>query len=318
MTGTSGSPVLLVLGLVLSYGALALVLFTVLSSRNARISPARRRGASPESVSMISEVTAWTTSKVEGLLARRKQAPALAGALDSAGLKFKPAEFVVLVAAGSATGGAIGLLMGGPLFGVLLATAAPLAAKLVLGSLAGRRRSAFAEQLDDSLQLLSSGLRAGHSLLRAVDAVSADSPSPTSEEFTRIINETRLGRDLGESLNDAASRMRSDDFSWVAQAIAVHREVGGNLAEVLDRVGQTIRERNQIRGQVKALSAEGRISAIVLMVLPFGLGGFLLVASPGYMDKFTESPLGYVLMAVSGLLLVTGGLWLRKVVSFKF
>ncbi|WP_237740705.1 type II secretion system F family protein [Crystallibacter crystallopoietes] len=314
----STSPVLLVAGLVLSYSALGLVLFMVLSSRSSRLSTARRRAAAVESVTMVSRATAWTTAKIEEVLARRKETPALAGALDSAGLKFRPAELVVFVAAGSAMGGAVGLLMAGPLMGLLLAVVAPMAAKVVLGTLANRRRSAFAEQLDDSLQLLSSGLRAGHSLLRAIDAVSADSPSPTSEEFTRIINETRLGRDLGESLNEAARRMRSDDFSWVAQAIAVHREVGGNLAEVLDRVGQTIRERNQIRGQVKALSAEGRISAIVLMVLPFGLGGFLLVASPGYMNAFTESPLGYLLIGVSGLLLVTGGLWLRKVVSFKF
>ncbi|WP_240793117.1 type II secretion system F family protein [Arthrobacter crystallopoietes] len=224
----------------------------------------------------------------------------------------------MLVVAGAATGGAFGVLLAGPILALLVVLLAPFVAKLVLGMLASRRRGAFAEQLDDSLQLLASGLRAGHSLLRAIDAVSADSPAPTSEEFTRVINETRLGRDVGESLDDTAQRMDSDDFRWVAQAIAIHREVGGNLAEVLDQVGHTIRERSQIRGQVKALSAEGRISALVLMVLPFGLGGFLLVASPGYMDKFTQSPLGFMLMGVAALLLITGGLWLRKVVSFKF
>ena len=137
-------------------------------------------------------------------------------------------------------------------------------------------------------------------------------------EFARIVNETRVGRPLGDSLDETAARMKSDDFSWVTQAIAINREVGGNLAEVLDGVASTIRERNQIRGQVNALSAEGKLSAYVLMALPFGIAGFLLVANPEYMMKFTESVIGYCLIVASVLLLIIGGLWLRKVVSFKF
>ena len=103
-----------------------------------------------------------------------------------------------------------------------------------------------------------------------------------------MINETRVGRDLGDALDEIAERMASEDFAWVAQAIAIHREVGGNLAEVLDTVGQTIRERNQIRRQVKALSAEGKLSAFVLMALPFG-SRLPLADQPGYLAKFTES-----------------------------
>ena len=181
-----------------------------------------------------------------------------------------------------------------------------------------RRQAAFADQLDDSLQLMASSLRAGHSLLRSVDSVSHEAEAPTSEEFARIVNETRVGRDLNEALDEVAERMGSEDFVWVAQAIAIHREVGGNLAEVLDAVGHTIRERNQIRRQVKTLAAEGKLSALVLMVLPFGVGGFLLVASPGYMTKFTDSLIGCGLLVVGAVLLVVGGLWLRKTVQVKF
>ena len=112
----------------------------------------------------------------------------------------------------------------------------PLAARIIVGVRAGRRKAAFADQLDGSLQLMASSLRAGHSLLRAMDSVAQDAPPPTSEEFARIVNETRVGRDLGEALDEVAARMGSDDFRWVAQAIAIHREVGGNLAEVLDVV----------------------------------------------------------------------------------
>ncbi|MFT4471284.1 type II secretion system F family protein [Arthrobacter sulfonylureivorans] len=311
------SPALLIAGILLCYGAVALLAMTVLDVRPVRLAPSRRGAAEPAN-SGLSAMAARTTAIIEGVLARRREASGLAAAIEAAGLTLAPAELVVMVLAGSAAGAALGLLLAGPVGALLLAVASPAAAKTLLVIRAGRRRAAFADQLDDSLQLLASGLRAGHSLLRAVDAVSTESPAPTSQELRRVINETRLGRDLGESLRDTADRMGSQDFHWVAQAIDIHREVGGNLAEVLDQVSGTIRERSQIRGQVKALSAEGRISALVLMVLPFGLGGFLLVASPGYLDKFTQSPLGFMLLAVGAGLLVAGGLWLRKVVSFTF
>jgi tight adherence protein B len=165
---------------------------------------------------------------------------------------------------------------------------------------------------------MASSLRAGHSLLRAVDSVAQEASAPTSEEFTRIVVETRVGRDLGDALNEVAARMGSDDFTWVSQAIAIHREVGGNLAEVLDAVGQTIRERNAIRRQVKALSAEGKLSAVVLMGLPFGIGGFIGLTNPGYLSGFTESVVGYGMLVAAVLLLVVGGLWLKKMVSIRF
>jgi tight adherence protein B len=112
--------------------------------------------------------------------------------------------------------------------------------------------------------------------------------------------------------------MGSDDFTWVAQAIAIHREVGGNLAEVLDAVGHTIRERNAIRRQVKALSAEGKLSAVVLMGLPFGVVGFISLTNPGYLDAFTESAVGYGMLAVAAVMLLVGGLWLKKTVAVRF
>ena len=191
-------------------------------------------------------------------------------------------------------------------------------ARLLVRFRIGRRQAAFADQLDDSLQLMASSLRAGHSLLRAVDAVSLDAASPTSEEFARIVNETRVGRDLSDSLDEVAERMGSDDFTWVAQAIAIHREVGGNLAEVLDAVGHTIRERNAIRRQVKALSAEGKLSAIVLGALPFGIVGFISMTNPGYMVKFTQSVMGYGMIAAAVVLMLMGGFWLKKTVEIRF
>jgi tight adherence protein B len=227
-------------------------------------------------------------------------------------------DFVLLVGVAALVAAAAGLVLVGPGFAAVLAIAVPIVVRVGLGVMASRRRAAFADQLDDSLQLIASSLRAGHSMLQALASVAREGEQPTSVEFARIINETRVGRQLNDSLDETAARMQSADFTWVTQAIAINREAGGNLAEVLDGVANTIRERNQIRRQVKALSAEGKLSAYVLMALPFGIAGFLMISNRPYMMKFTESLVGYCMIAASAVLLIIGGLWLRKVVSFKF
>jgi tight adherence protein B len=151
-----------------------------------------------------------------------------------------------------------------------------------------------------------------------VDAVSREASAPTSEEFARIVTETRVGRDLDDALADVAARTASPDFEWLAQAIAIHREVGGNLAEVLDAISTTIRERNAIRRQVKALSAEGKLSAVILMALPVCVLAFLALTNPAYLSRFTDSVIGYGMLAVCTVLMVIGGLWLKKTVTLRF
>jgi tight adherence protein B len=133
-----------------------------------------------------------------------------------------------------------------------------------------------------------------------------------------VVNEVRVGRDLTVALDEVAERMGSDDFAWVAQAVAIHREVGGNLAEVLDRVGETIRERNQLRRQASALSAEGRVSAVVLLILPFAIGLVLSLASPDYMGRLLHTGTGVALLVVAGALMTVGALWVRQVVKVRF
>ena len=292
--------------------------YLVISPGPVRLSLARRRPGAEPGPGSLEQATTMVTQAIARLLGRRGTVDSGAVALELAGLKMRPQDFVLLLIAGALAAGALGVLLAGPLVGVLLAAAVPLAAKVVLGLLTSRRQRAFADQLEDSLQLMSSGLRAGHSLLQALDGVSQEMPQPASEEFARIINETRVGRDVAAAFDETAARTASDDFSWVANAIAINRQVGGNLAEVLDTVGGTIRERGQIRRQVKALSAEGKLSAIVLMSLPFGVAGFISVTNPGYLTKLTESPAGYGLIALAVVLLLVGGLWLRKVTTLKF
>jgi tight adherence protein B len=202
--------------------------------------------------------------------------------------------------------------------GLVLGVAVPLLVRVVLNFMAGRRRKRFSDQLSDTLQILSGTLRAGHGLAQGIDAVGREAESPTAEEFRRLTIETRLGRDFIEALSALADRIGSDDFQWIVQAIEIQRDVGGDLAEVLDTVAGTIRDRTRIRRQVSALSAEGRMSAWVLMILPFGLGGMMEVTNPDYVSPLFGSSTGYKLLAVAAVLLIVGGLWLRRIVRPVF
>lgn len=303
-------------------GAFAISLLTttyvVLSPRPARLSWERRRPGSGPEPSVIGRTASGLTDLVGKVIGRSGRGASGAELLEEAGIHRRWQEFAALLIIATVVAGAVGLLVHGILLAVLFAIAVPLVTRVWLGMRVSGRQRAFADQLEDSLQLLSSSLRAGHSMLQALNSVAREAESPTSEEFTRIINQTRIGREVGDALTETAERMQSEDFSWVTQAIAINREVGGNLAEVLDAVGATIRERGQIRRQVKALAAEGKMSAYVLMVLPVGIAGFLSVTNPSYLAPLASSLIGYCLIGVSVVMFIVGGLWLRKVISIKF
>ncbi|GAB3568085.1 type II secretion system F family protein [Arthrobacter alkaliphilus] len=304
------------MGLVLA--AAVMIIVMAFLPRTPEISLERRRPYLEKSDSQLTRVAGSAIGVVEGFLSRRKVRLFDRDSLEDAGLRFSQADFFVLVMAGASVGALIGLLIGGPLLAVLMVILAPVAAHFILGFLAGKRRAKFSDQLGDTLQLLSGSLRAGHSILRAIDAASSESLSPTSEEMRRVITETSLGRDLLISLNDTAERMRSEDFVWITQAIQINREVGGNLAEVLDQVNETIRERNEIKGHIRALAAEGKFSAYILMAMPFGIVLILTFANPGYMDPLFTQPLGWAMIGASAVMMTIGGLWMRKIIDLKF
>ncbi|MGY1605470.1 type II secretion system F family protein [Geodermatophilus sp. SYSU D00815] len=313
------APAPLLLGLAALAGALVLLAVAVLPSGRSRVPLARLDPAvAAPPPSAIAGAGAAAGAAVGRALARGGRLARGTAALERAGVAMALPDLVLLVGLVTAVLGVLGFLAGGPVVAVLAAAAGPLGARTWLSLRTARRRSAFAEQLEDALQLMASSLRAGHSVLRAVDSVAQEAAAPMSEEFTRVVVETRVGRDLVDALEETAARMRSDDFGWIAQAIAIQREVGGNLAEVLDAVSGTIRERNAIRRQVKALSAEGKLSAIVLMALPFVVCLFISATNPEYLSVFTETAVGWLLLVVAGGLLVVGALWLKKMVSIRF
>jgi tight adherence protein B len=308
----------LTIALVLSLSAAVLVGFVIVVPGTPEVPLDRRRPFELDPPSKLTRLTGSTVGALDRFLSGRTFRFFSQEALELAGLKMRQAEFLVLVLAGGVVGALVGLLVGGIALALILFILAPVVGRLVLGVLAGRRRSKFDEQLGDTLQLLTGGLRAGHSILRAIDAAAAESQSPTSEEMRRVIAETSLGRDMLASLNDTAERMQSEDFVWISQAIQINREVGGNLAEVLDQVNETIRERSEIKGHIKALAAEGKFSAYILLALPVGIVAMLMLVNPGYMNSMFTHPLGWGMIVASGVLMTIGSLWMRKIINLKF
>jgi tight adherence protein B len=238
--------------------------------------------------------------------------------LEAAGSELAPGEFLVV----SMSALLAGVVIGFPLFGLSgglgLAVIAVAIPWLVMTRQAEKRRENFADQLEGTLQLMAGSLRAGYGLMQAVNTVALEAPSPTSEEFNRIVVETRLGRDLVDSLRALSERVGGDDFKWVTQAIDIQRSVGGDLARTLDNVAETIRDRNQIRRQIKALSAEGRISAYVLIALPIVVTSLIVVVAPGFLDPLVSTTAGRAALFLGVVLLVVGSIWIRRIIKLVF
>jgi len=243
----------------------------------------------------------------------------LAARLDSAGLSLRPAEWL-LIHVGTALGsGLLLLLLSGlqlvpAMLGMVLGVAGPFIFLLVKES---RRKSAFLAQLPETLQLMAGSLSAGYSLPQAVDTVVRDGAPPMSTELNRALVEARLGVPIEDALDGVADRVASKDFAWVIMAIRIQRQVGGNLAELLTTVAATLRERERLRRQVHALSAEGRLSAWILGALPIGFALYLIVARGSYLQPLWSDPLGWSLLLLGAVLMVGGALWLRKVVRVE-
>lgn len=238
--------------------------------------------------------------------------------LEQANLALRPAEAIFFYAAGIVVVAALFLVLAGNAFGALVGTLiAALIPPAVVNFLATRRKKQFNSLLPDTLQLLASTLRAGFSLMQGVEAVSNEVSEPIGRELRRVVTEARLGRPLEDSLEAVAQRMDSDDFGWAVMAIRIQREVGGNLAELLVTVADTMVERERLRRDVNALTAEGRVSAVVLGLLPVGIGIFIMGANPGYMDPLFDETTGRILLVGAGVLMIGGFVWMKKAIEVE-
>lgn len=281
-----------------------------------KVVPLSRRRPASATPSGVLPSAAKVASKAAGL-ALGSRAGALEDALESAGLRIRPQDFLVVVASSMVAAFAVGLLGGLP-WALLLMFFAPVVAVVVVRLLASRRQRAFALQLDETLATLSGSLRAGFSLPQACVTVAKEAEEPTATEFARVVNETRVGRPFVDALYDVASRTKNQDFEWVVQAVAINREVGGNLADTLWGVGQTIRERVQLKRQVDALASEGKLSGVILGALPIVVFLMLWLVNPNYVAQFGESLFGIGALVVAGILLIVGIFWLSKSIQIKY
>jgi tight adherence protein B len=248
---------------------------------------------------------------------RRGFRDVLAQKLQRAGLPIGVGEFmtmwllgtVILLVIGGFVGSVVGLI-----FAFIFAIFIPLA---VLAYLADRRKRQFASQIPDVLKLLAASLRAGFSLLQGLDAILYQVKDPMASELRRAFAATRVGTPIEDALEAAADRVGSKDFSWTVMAIRIQREVGGNLAEILETVAETMTSRDRLRREVRTLTAEGRLSAGIVAALPFAIGALIYIVNRPYISTLFTS-FGGQLAIIGGILLELAGVyWLYRIVQIE-
>src|SRR4029079_1255564 len=258
----------------------------------ARVSRARLGIDKPRS---MSEMGTRAISAVEVALERGGKRAELSNALVVADISMKPAEFIATVAVVAIVAGLVGLLIGGPVLAVVVGLAVCLAVRMSASRTTAKRQAAFADQLPDVLQLVTTSLRSGYGLTQALDSVAEEAEEPARSEFAHVLVEARLGRDVGDAMAALAQRMESKDLEWVVSAIDINRETGGNLSEILHTVSATIRERQRIGRHVRTMTAEGRMSARILTALPLVMALWQWRANP---DNFALLTHGAGLIAL--------------------
>lgn len=241
----------------------------------------------------------------------------IAQRLTGAGSALTASEWVLLHAAIAVGSAFMGFVLGGGAVGAIALVLGVLGPWLYLKFRHGRRLKAFTSQLAETLGLVAGGLQAGLSLPQAIDSVVREGNEPMAGELRRALVEQRLGVDISDALEGVGERMDSEDFSWIVMAIRIQREVGGNLAEILHTVADTLREREYLRRQVRALSAEGRMSAWILGALPVALFFYMLVANRPYVSVLYTTLPGYILLALAMVLLGIGTFAMAKLVKVE-
>jgi tight adherence protein B len=254
----------------------------------------------------------------ERLMTRSQVGPAIEQLLDDADLPMKPFEFVLLVIVMG-----LGVLVAAvatrrdPLVAVSLTVLGVLIPILWVRARRAGRRDAFNGQIPDALQAIAATLRAGYGFSHGMAVVAADLPKPISVEFARAQREMNLGLTVDEVLQTMARRMQSRDFDLATSGILINRQVGGNLAELLDQISATIRERVKLQTFIRVLTAEQRLSAIIIMAVPPILMVILLIAWREYMSYLLLTRVGQVLLAVAVLAQMLGVYFIRRIVAIE-
>jgi tight adherence protein B len=244
--------------------------------------------------------------------------PTLTEDLARAGLNITPAEYLLIRIGAVALGALIGLFRFGISIGpIVIAAVGFVIPPLVVNYLQRRRLTMFNDQLGGMLQLLSNSLKTGYAIDRALETVASKSQPPVSTEFERVATEITLGTSVEDALSALLLRINSADLEFIVTAILLHTRVGGNLAEVLDNISDTLRDRVQTKRDMSVLTAQSRASATIITGLPILLGLGLYVFVPGYFAPMTSTFVGYVLLGVAGLLILIGNIIIRRMTALQ-
>jgi Flp pilus assembly protein TadB len=324
--GSLGAVPLLAAGLVFA-GLLIVVLFAAWprSAKQGRISQITHFGPGRATPRTVAGAAPAGTGAVARTLLNASASLVRSGGtedqirsrLEQAGLRLRPHEWVLIRVCAAVTGaGALLAFLGpiGALLGLVAGWLASTGFRLVRRD---RRREAFTEQLPDALQLVIGSLKSGFSLTQAMDALVRESPEPVAGEFGRALTENRLGVDISDALERVAVRTGSEDLGWAVMAVRIQRDVGGNLAEVLQSTVDTMRERSRLRRHVRSLTAEGRLSAGILIALPLVLGVFMFVFRHEYLRPLFTDPIGRFMLVGSLGLMAGGVFWMSRMVRVK-
>lgn len=250
---------------------------------------------------------------ITALISGQEITERLSVAISAAGLRFRPSEFVGIVVLAVIVSQIVALAIARNIFvNLAMAVIGAILPFLVLSILQRKRRAAFNVQLVDALMMIASSLRSGSSFLRGMQVVAQEMPQPISEEFQRVVNEVGVGRTMEEALKIMVARIKSYDLDMVVTAILIQLQVGGNLAEMLEIIASTIRERIRIYGEMRVLTAEGRLSGWVLVAIPVTLGVALSFVNPEYMSFLIKERLGHYFLAAAAILQIIGGLIIKR------
>lgn len=237
--------------------------------------------------------------------------------LSQAEVPLRAAELLFYWPVGALALGGFGYLVRGPIGGVVLLLVGVIGPLFYLRRRRKKILSLFESQLPDTLGLFASSLRAGFSLVQGLEAVAEETTDPMARELQRVFTEVRLGRSLEDSLEEVAVRMESQDLAWAVMAIGIQREVGGNLSELLDTVAETMVSRDRLRQEIKSLTAEGRMSGVVLAIFPPAFAGLLFLVQPDYMGLMFKDFFGIAALIAGGIGAIIGWFWLRKIVNIE-
>jgi len=251
----------------------------------------------------------------------KKGKPSVAEQLNRADLKLRTSEYFMIQLGSTALFALVGLIRFGFPGGIIQIVALGIVGYLLPGIYVkyrvNRRLKAFNGQLGDTLTLLSNALKAGYSFAQAIDTVAKNAVPPISEEFGRAVREMNLGGSPDEALSNITKRIASADFDLVATAYSIHRTVGGNLAEILDNIAYTIRERVRIKGEIQTLTAQAKASGTIITALPILLAAFMFFVTPTYFQPMFGSFIGWILLAIGAFMIFIGNLIIRRIVAIE-